>query len=913
MAREQTIPSTSTFIQDFGLNVSPPPAARNRKVVVIGTAEDGPMYEPILIEKPEDAEFVWGRLGKGDLVRGIYECWDVQTGYPTVVGVRIGTGKTASLEIVESSGSGDDAPQSTPATAIKLEALYPGQIYNQITVGYNDNRDIAIYNPKTGQSTVISVDTEHPNNTNADIHNVGELVDVINSDRNLSSIMTASYTELNADFEVKVISSDAGVSKNDDTGVEISLEDVLPSVIETSGFMVTTAIRNDATSTNNLVTLDTVESVSFSQWELLEAKGKVTNQFALFPLDGKGNARWDTIQALKDYNSDSLYVSDPSGAVVSEYCYSLNKELMDDLPTESGGYWSGSTPTNTLKLTVPLCLDDSEESSNNRVASGYIVSNSDTGETYANYSSTWTNVTCQAIDTKEVDGEDVRPSGLIKVYVSDNEDINGYWQELTYNTSSGIYMSSYSAGVATFSIGASAKNNSKMRALIDADGVIVGDKFVRVTANTVKGKLSEVESLPQLEDAGSTTLSSYFVRGQEVLFNKAPEFNIVVNYGTRITYEVGANVDVSDINEGYVKFTDPELLPGPGGGKLDSSKYSYIRFNFTFMPNFPAITSSAKSLSGGTNGDVISNSDRFKELEKAYDKLRNYKANVWLPMSAYIDATAEKYNPVTGLKEVINVGYHSQLEDFLEDLSINSLQPHAVLGVTPMATTSQVVKDLWVEKLTVTDTTDPTRAANVMSLIQNKFISVVAFDPIFMNIGRGRSYTANGQAAYAGYLASLPYDISPLNKEIPGIGTLRYDLSIAQYEALNGMRYVVMKDRAGKNPVVVEDVTGAPYGSDFVNWSTFSITAEASDRVKSVAESFLGKPNSVELRNSMEQMISNALLSMSGLRAFDFSITSTPNQQVLGVIEIDLILVPVFTIKKIRTTVKLRKNLSTSR
>jgi hypothetical protein len=62
----------------------------------------------------------------------------------------------------------------------------------------------------------------------------------------------------------------------------------------------------------------------------------------------------------------------------------------------------------------------------------------------------------------------------------------------------------------------------------------------------------------------------------------------------------------------------------------------------------------------------------------------------------------------------------------------------------------------------------------------------------------------------------------------------------------------------------------------------------------------------------MEQLISNALMNMNGLRGFNFAINSTPSQQVLGIIEVDLILVPVFTIKKIRVTVKLRKNLPTT-
>jgi len=78
MAREISIPSPATYIQDFGLNVSPEPAQRNKRVVIIGTSEDGPMYEPIQVNKPEDAEFVWGRSNVGDLVRGIRECWDVQ-------------------------------------------------------------------------------------------------------------------------------------------------------------------------------------------------------------------------------------------------------------------------------------------------------------------------------------------------------------------------------------------------------------------------------------------------------------------------------------------------------------------------------------------------------------------------------------------------------------------------------------------------------------------------------------------------------------------------------------------------------------------------------------------------------------------------------------------------------------------
>jgi hypothetical protein len=384
---------------------------------------------------------------------------------------------------------------------------------------------------------------------------------------------------------------------------------------------------------------------------------------------------------------------------------------------------------------------------------------------------------------------------------------------------------------------------------------------------------------------------------------------MIINYGTRITYEPGSTVNLEDAANGVVSWSTPDLLPGPGGDTLSNTKVSYIRFRYTYMPNFPQITSAAKSLSGGTSGKDLNGLQRYNEFDKAYNALRNYQAHIWVPMGAFIDATTTRFNPLTGLKEVVNVGYHIQLEDFLEDLSINSIQPHAILGVTPMNKVTQGNKDTWVTRLTVQDFNDPTRGANVMNQIQNKFISVVAFEPVILNIGRGRPYTTNGQAVYAGQIASMPYNISPTNKPVQGIDSIRFELAISQYEALNDSRYVMMKPGPGRRPVIVEDKTAAPFGSDYVNWVIFCITAEACNRVRAIAESFIGKPNSIEVRSSMEQMISNELISMDGLRQFDFSTTSTPTQQVLGIIEVDLILVPIFTIKKIRTTVKLRKNL----
>ena len=916
-ARERTTPSPATYIQDFGLNVTPPPVQRNRRVVILGTAEDGPMYEPIQVEKPEDAEFVFGRLGAGDLVRGIFECWDVQGGYPTVVGVRVGNGTKSVLEIEETTGAGADQEQGSDFTSLKLEALYPGAIYNGVSIGYDDNRNVGIYNPKTGLTSLISIDTDNPTNPNVDAHNVAELVDSINADTNLNSILVASYSGILSDYEVAISGGSAGVNATT-TYVEVSLPDVLAGgYITTSGYMIPSPINGETTAGNDIIEVEAVEAVSISEWEKLEAAGVAVNKFALMPLDGKAPAAWQTIQSLYDYSSNNIYTNDPSGTVVSEFTYVLESALMDGGtgeggPTVSGGYQFEGASLNEIRLSVPFCPDDSEETSNSGVASGEITGNS--VSYYNAYQSDWRRATASGIATKLVNGVASRPSGLITVQASTSSDPNGFWQTLPYNVDSGIFLSSWDgttgeSGVAIFKAGPTSSGDPVMQTLIDPDnGSIRADVYLRVSAVTIKGNLTEKENLNALDTSASYAYQ-YFVRGQEVVFNSAPAFNMYVNYGTRISYEVGSTVDISDAANGKFKFSTVGLLPGPGGATLDSEDISYLRFRYRFLPTFPNITTAAKVLTNGKDGNVLDGRQRKEEFVTAYSRLRNYGSDLWVPMGAFIDELTERFNPITGLKETIAVDYASDLDEFLEDLSINNIQPHAVLGVKPMEIVTQSNKDLWVERLTARDTSDPTRAANIMALIQNKFVSVAAFEPVFLNLGRGRPYVSSGQAAYAGVLASLPYDISPTNKQVTGIQSLRFALSSSQYEAMNSARYVTMKTRPGRNPVVIEDVTAAPAGSDFINWSTFSITAEAANRVYRIAETFIGKPNSVEVRTSLEQMISNALMAMTGLRAFDFSINSSATQQVIGVVEVDLILVPIFTIKKIRTTVKLRKNL----
>jgi len=961
MAREYAIPSSSTILQDFGLAVTTPPTARNRRVVIIGTSEDGPLYEPVVVDLPTDAELVWGRQSRGDLVRGISECWNSQSNNQNVVGVRIGNAKKSILEIGEINSNDIDTEDSdTNINSLVLEGRFPGPVYDQVTIQYDTSRanagDISVYNPKTGLYSYFTVDRKNPNNSSVQVHNVAELVAAINNDRNTSSVVTASFDDLTTDYELMVKSGDAGVNSTT-TKVELTLPTILAlsGVIADSNdaYIVTdpdlpygedvldgNGVRKNVTVGNNIIALDSVQAVGISDWKLQTFTGTST-KLGLTPLDGKGTSRWNTIQALNDYDADYQYATDPSGNVTSEYMYDVNFALIDEIPTDE----KGLDEENKFSFTIDKPFDDTENpyvTVESGVVYNYLLGNTD----YVNYfDNNYFDATCKGVKVISAEPSGLRrPYGSVRVFASNNVDPNGNWTEIPYSPESGVYISEFVEATSTtdaeviFSVGSGASGCyddvnianltnitfdtgipkvdpvkfTNMSALIDKDGNIKDNTYLRVTGTSVKGFMSELDTYSQLENVSAITPTNYFVRGDELLLNVAAPFPMIMNYGTKRTYEVGTNVILSDANKGVLTFTDTNNLPGPGGEQLDSTEASHIRLNYSYMPNFPDITSKAKALNGGTTGANLSVKEREDELKKAYEYLRNFEGDVWVPMGAYIDDIKQDYNENTGLLENQANSFAADIEDFLDEQSINLFQPHAVLGTTQIDGDTIGDRDEWVKNLTEVDFDDPTRGANTMSTIQNKFISVAAFEPVFLNTGRGTPYAANGQASYAGLLASVPYDVSPTNKSIPGIYATRFPFTIRQLEALNGNRYVAMKTSDTRPPVVVNDITAAPLGSDYINYSIFSITKEAADRIKRLADNYIGRPNSVEIKNALDQDISNILKNMSGIQAFNYSLSSTIEQQILGVVEIDLIIVPVFTMKKIRTTVKLRKNVALS-
>jgi hypothetical protein len=177
-------------------------------------------------------------------------------------------------------------------------------------------------------------------------------------------------------------------------------------------------------------------------------------------------------------------------------------------------------------------------------------------------------------------------------------------------------------------------------------------------------------------------------------------------------------------------------------------------------------------------------------------------------------------------------------------------------------------------------------------------------------------HTTDGAAAYAGFMASRAPQSSPTNKRIPNLAGQR-PLSAAQANKIAGRRIVTFHSRAN-GFVVTNAMTGAHnvskwVRSDYVRLTTVRVVDAIVDLVRSVAERYIGEPNSAAQRNALGNEIDKFLKQMrvaGAINGFKFFISATPDQQVLGEATIDLTIVPPFEILNITTNINLAKSIT---
>jgi hypothetical protein len=196
-----------------------------------------------------------------------------------------------------------------------------------------------------------------------------------------------------------------------------------------------------------------------------------------------------------------------------------------------------------------------------------------------------------------------------------------------------------------------------------------------------------------------------------------------------------------------------------------------------------------------------------------------------------------------------------------------------------------------------------------------RYVNVVFGPEVALGHEKLGAYITNGAGIYAALISTLNAEVSSTNKEVSATG-LRYTLSEAQQNQLAGGRYVAFESKLninGTRTIVVKDgVTAALATSDYSRLSTVRITHATVQLIRQKADKFIGLPNGIAQRNSLATEIQaglDRLKEVGVLINFKFSIFSSAKDRVLGNAFITLELVPAYETRKIYTSVALRASL----
>lgn len=344
----------------------------------------------------------------------------------------------------------------------------------------------------------------------------------------------------------------------------------------------------------------------------------------------------------------------------------------------------------------------------------------------------------------------------------------------------------------------------------------------------------------------------------------------------------------------------------------------------TTTADFPVFSGTLAN--GGDDGVVVTNNQMFEALsgkrdaqgylveQGAYQILENYNVDYIYPAGVYADSK-QTVNP--------NSSFHYELALLCAVLTYRTKMTHGFIDVKPNSNTTLVGIQKYVAKLLEYNNIHYMKDAEGNDIVDkdgNKmdlgwYTSVVVGpEPVVISDTLG-TYYGSPAIAYAALNAGLKPESAPTNKALPGVKGMKYKFSNKQMNELVGNRMVVFKLKnegtatASSIPYVVDGCTAGAPGSDYARLATVKVVTDVVDQVREVADPFLGEPNTVEQRNALSALISKRLsylMEQGEILHYEFEISATIQQVVLGECSIALTLVAPQELRKITTVVALR-------
>ena len=951
MAREN-LPNISTTLTDGNLETLPAVDLGDR-IVLIGTAEKGPVNQPTIVRNPAEAIAAFGSIDKGNLVEGYAECFYTPGGDKDIRLVRISNGETAKLDLFEQPMSADQlasSPEDRASTylgeavpALRLESLYPGSVYNNISFRIETvNRQLSVvgYNPETGDETVIPYDPSR--SIAGSVYDVKSLANAINVDPNMGSVVSATANRIHAIYELDVQNDWDYV-----TATTSSITIDLPTALSGAD------LAPDPSGTLPGESVEgTIDLPSYSDICTMNASITATDGTMTLVTDGSATgadvvASWSTTGYIKIYvenvegEEDEVEIikysalADGGGNLVTvtvdPAAYATGASLLgrgwggtsngtqgEGIVHDAGDIAEYYLPIFPTPVSV-TAADGIEELIEVYELDNLIVELDAAGKTEVELPYPIQMATNISRELLELDGtEDLTGDGKAKhvvrnMYVATADGETKVFQFTAYiaiDDTADWYVYRTSRAGTTVDISSSVTINAQggtgqvggyadYVAEIELDNEPQDGSIITISYDSEEFQLTQLSTLGAVQVSNS--FQEYFSAGNKITFGTAQPADLAIAYPAKVTYKLGSEVEVTGTNESQIIIT-------PVDRTIDMTNGTVIGLDYYYQPEWVDLAS-ARSLQGGTDGIQMSNAEKYRLLGLLYDAIADYSADIFVPLKTYVDDTKVEYDPESGLPVSINAGFAEQFNTFLLQMLEGVNEAYGIISVKPADSNSLADINTWYEKLSTYSYGDASRAANVMNSLDARLLDVLAMELIVNNQLVGIPYVTTGEAVVAGLAAKLLPQSATTNKSLgPNVLGLRYALSSKRLNVLTGLRYVTARLRQNVGVVVTDGVTAAAAGSDWERRSTFRIMASAMDVVREVGEPYLGEGFTPARKAALDTAITKGLIKMQELGAlqnFSFIIEQTPSENARGIARVSLILQPAFELRKIRVTVKL--------
>lgn len=409
-------------------------------------------------------------------------------------------------------------------------------------------------------------------------------------------------------------------------------------------------------------------------------------------------------------------------------------------------------------------------------------------------------------------------------------------------------------------------------------------------------------------DLVSGNRGSYFVSGDTITFGAAQQFDVEASFKGIREFIWGSDIILVDAETSSIRFNNPLNLPDVGDTVVLSIRY---------LPELPAptgttlsdLTTQVSGFSGGSDAQSMSLTEYKKAVQTALDRTFGYPCATIIIAGAYLNDTVTGYNSETGLKETVNVGWHTVLSDYVIRKSKYVNECKAILSTKPMTTIDSESIESYIDSLITVSATDTLRPANIISNIDSYPLIITANDFIVAvpKVVNDSVYTTAPSAIYAVSRQITSKETSPIayvNKmpdvvrglTVPAIG---WD----KLQQINTMRYTFFhRDiTSGTQSILPADApTLAVTGSSLDRQYVLDVVYLCLRSVRQAMQAFIGQKNDDRTRTVMENVAKSVLkeLSPTYITAYDVKVSADVRDKIDGNTKLKLL---IKTAREIRT------------